>query len=142
MGVFLRVAIESDQHFCSSFTRARTNRSHPRLYCRSDNGRLFQSLNDNMRALLNCVRLVRNCKRVDIARSKTVRSPECGRCSCNKSHLLLQITCLGIHVVACAPQKNHKNRTAQNNNQLIRDLFKQPEIGRRLNRMWPEDLVR
>jgi hypothetical protein len=35
--------------------------------------------------------------------------------------------------------KNHKNRTAQNNNQLIRDLVNQPEIGRRLNRM---DLVR
>jgi hypothetical protein len=31
--------------------------------------------------------------------------------------------------------KNHKNRTAQSNNQLIRDLFNQPEIGRRLNRM-------
>jgi hypothetical protein len=26
-------------------------------------------------------------------------------------------------------------------NQLIRDLFNQPEIGRRLNRMWPEDLI-
>jgi hypothetical protein len=38
--------------------------------------------------------------------------------------------------------KNHKNRTAQNNNQLIRDLFNQPEIGRRLNKMWPEDLIR
>jgi hypothetical protein len=38
--------------------------------------------------------------------------------------------------------KNHKNRTAQNNNQLIRDLFTQPEIGRRLNGMWPEDLIR
>jgi hypothetical protein len=38
--------------------------------------------------------------------------------------------------------KNHKNRTAQNNNQLIGDLFNQPEIGRRLNRMWPEDLIR
>jgi hypothetical protein len=38
--------------------------------------------------------------------------------------------------------KNHKNRTAQNNNQLIRDPFNQPEIGRRLNRMWPEDLIR
>jgi hypothetical protein len=38
--------------------------------------------------------------------------------------------------------KNHKNRTAQDNNQLIRDLFNQAEIGRRLNRMWPEDLVR
>jgi hypothetical protein len=38
--------------------------------------------------------------------------------------------------------KNHKNRTALNNNQLIRDLFNQPEIGRRLNRMWPEDLIR
>jgi hypothetical protein len=37
--------------------------------------------------------------------------------------------------------KNHKNRTAQNN-QLIRDVFNQPEIGRRLNRMWPEDLIR
>jgi hypothetical protein len=37
---------------------------------------------------------------------------------------------------------NHKNCTAQNNNQLIRDLFDQPEIGRRLNRMWPEDLIR
>jgi hypothetical protein len=37
--------------------------------------------------------------------------------------------------------KNHKNRTAQNN-QLLRDLFNQPEIGRRLNRMWPEDLIR
>jgi hypothetical protein len=33
-------------------------------------------------------------------------------------------------------------RTAQNNNQLIRDLFNQPGIGRRLNRMWPEDLIR
>jgi hypothetical protein len=38
--------------------------------------------------------------------------------------------------------KNHKNRTAQNNNQLIKDMFNQPEIGRRLNRMWPEDLTR
>jgi hypothetical protein len=38
--------------------------------------------------------------------------------------------------------KKHKNRTVQNNNQLIRDLFSQPEIGRRLNRMWPEDLIR
>jgi hypothetical protein len=28
------------------------------------------------------------------------------------------------------------------NNQLIRDLFNQPEIGRRLNRMWPENLIR
>jgi hypothetical protein len=28
------------------------------------------------------------------------------------------------------------------NHQLIRDLFNQPEIGRRLNRMWPEDLIR
>jgi hypothetical protein len=37
--------------------------------------------------------------------------------------------------------KNHKKRTAQNNNQLIRDLFNQPEI-RRINRMWPEDLIR
>jgi hypothetical protein len=38
--------------------------------------------------------------------------------------------------------KNHKNRTAQNNDQLIKDLFYQPEIGRRLKRMWPEDLIR
>jgi uncharacterized membrane protein len=38
--------------------------------------------------------------------------------------------------------KKHKNRTAQNDNQLTRDLFTQPEIGRRLNRMWPEDLIR
>jgi hypothetical protein len=38
--------------------------------------------------------------------------------------------------------KKHKNRTAQNDNQLIRDLFTQPEIGRRLNRMLPEDLIR
>jgi hypothetical protein len=38
--------------------------------------------------------------------------------------------------------KNHKNRTKQNKNQLIRDLFNQPEIGRRLNRMLPEDLIR
>jgi hypothetical protein len=38
--------------------------------------------------------------------------------------------------------KKHKNRTAQNDNQLIRDLFTQPEIGRILNRMWPEDLIR
>jgi hypothetical protein len=38
--------------------------------------------------------------------------------------------------------KNHKNRTAQINNQLIRDLFNQPEIGRKLKRMWPEDLIR
>jgi hypothetical protein len=38
--------------------------------------------------------------------------------------------------------KNKKNPTAQNDNQLIRDLFTQPEIGRRPNRMWPEDLIR
>jgi hypothetical protein len=38
--------------------------------------------------------------------------------------------------------KNHKNRTARNNNQLIRDLFNQAEIGRRLNKMWSEDLIR
>jgi hypothetical protein len=38
--------------------------------------------------------------------------------------------------------KNHKNRTAQNKNQLIRALFNRPEIGRRHNRMWPEDLIR
>jgi hypothetical protein len=38
--------------------------------------------------------------------------------------------------------KNHKNWIAQNNKQLIRDLFNQPEIGRRLNRMWSEDLIR
>jgi hypothetical protein len=38
--------------------------------------------------------------------------------------------------------KNHKNRTAQYNNQLTRDMFNQPEIERRLNRMWPEDLIR
>jgi hypothetical protein len=38
--------------------------------------------------------------------------------------------------------KNHKNRTTQTNNQLIRDLFNQPETGRRLDRMWPEDLIR
>jgi hypothetical protein len=38
--------------------------------------------------------------------------------------------------------KNHRNRAAQNNNQLIRDLFNQPEIGRRLHRMCPEDLIR
>jgi hypothetical protein len=37
--------------------------------------------------------------------------------------------------------KNHKNRTAQNNNQLTRDLLNQPELGRRLNRMWPEVLI-
>jgi hypothetical protein len=37
--------------------------------------------------------------------------------------------------------KNKKNWTAQNDNQLIRDLSNQPEIGRRLNRMWPEDLI-
>jgi hypothetical protein len=36
--------------------------------------------------------------------------------------------------------KNHKNRTEQNNNQLIRNLFNQPEIGR-LNTMCPEDLI-
>jgi hypothetical protein len=38
--------------------------------------------------------------------------------------------------------KNHKNQTAQNNIQLIRDMFNQPGTGRRLNRMWPEDLIR
>jgi hypothetical protein len=38
--------------------------------------------------------------------------------------------------------KNRKNRTALNNSQLIRDLFNEPELGRRLNRMWPEDLIR
>jgi hypothetical protein len=38
--------------------------------------------------------------------------------------------------------KNKKNRTEQNNHQLIRDLFNQPEIGRRLIRMWPEDFIR
>jgi hypothetical protein len=57
----------------------------------------------------------------------------------------------GIELWGCIPYvtevirtyaKNHKNRTAQNNNQLIRDLFNQPEIRRRLNRMWPEDHIR
>jgi hypothetical protein len=38
--------------------------------------------------------------------------------------------------------KNHKNRTAQNNKQLIRDLFNKPKRGKRLNKMWPEDLIR
>jgi hypothetical protein len=38
--------------------------------------------------------------------------------------------------------KKHKNWTAQNKNQLIRDWFNQPGIGRRLNGMWPEDLIR
>ena len=38
--------------------------------------------------------------------------------------------------------EKHKNRTTQNNNQLIRNLFNQPAIERRLNRMWPEDLIR
>jgi hypothetical protein len=45
--------------------------------------------------------------------------------------------------------RSHKNiceesqkPTTQNKNQLIRDLFNQPEIGRILNRMWPEDLIR
>jgi hypothetical protein len=38
--------------------------------------------------------------------------------------------------------KKHKDRTAQNNNQLIRDLFNHPEMDRRLNRMWPEYLSR
>jgi hypothetical protein len=37
--------------------------------------------------------------------------------------------------------KNHKNLNKQNKNQLIRDRFNQPEIRRRLNRMWPEDLI-
>jgi hypothetical protein len=36
--------------------------------------------------------------------------------------------------------KDHKNRTAQNNNQLIRDLFNQPDIGS--NIMLAEDLIR
>jgi hypothetical protein len=35
-----------------------------------------------------------------------------------------------------------KNRTAQNNNNLIRDLFNHPEIERRLHRTCPEDLSR
>jgi hypothetical protein len=38
--------------------------------------------------------------------------------------------------------KKHRNRTAQNNKQLIRDLFNQPEIGGRLNRISLEDLIR
>jgi hypothetical protein len=38
--------------------------------------------------------------------------------------------------------EKHKNRTTQSNNQQIRDLFNQPEIERRLSRMWPEDLTR
>jgi hypothetical protein len=39
--------------------------------------------------------------------------------------------------------KNHTNRTAQNNNLLKKkDLFYQPEIGRRLNRKWSEDFIR
>jgi hypothetical protein len=46
------------------------------------------------------------------------------------------------HTVIRTYAKKHKNRTAQNNNQLIRDLLNQPEIGRRLSRMWPEDLIR
>jgi hypothetical protein len=38
--------------------------------------------------------------------------------------------------------RNHKKRTKQKKNQLIRDLLNQAAIGRRLNRMWPEDLIR
>jgi hypothetical protein len=38
--------------------------------------------------------------------------------------------------------KKHKNRSTQNNNQLIRGLFNQPAMERRLNRTWPEDLSR
>ena len=38
--------------------------------------------------------------------------------------------------------KKHKNRTTQSSNQLIRNLFIQPTIERRLKRMWPEDIIR
>jgi hypothetical protein len=41
------------------------------------------------------------------------------------SNIMQRITKIGLH-----------------KKQLITDLFHQPEIGRRLNRMWPEDLVR
>jgi hypothetical protein len=38
--------------------------------------------------------------------------------------------------------KKHKNRIAQNNNHLIRDLLNHPKIEKRLHRMWSEDLSR
>jgi hypothetical protein len=47
-----------------------------------------------------------------------------------------------ITEVIRAYAKKHKNRTAQNNNHLIRDLFNYPEIERRLHRTWPEELSR
>jgi hypothetical protein len=37
--------------------------------------------------------------------------------------------------------EKHKNRTTQSNNQLIRYLSNQPEIERRLSRIWPEYLT-
>jgi hypothetical protein len=38
--------------------------------------------------------------------------------------------------------EKHKNRTTKRSNELIRNLFNQSAIARRLNRMWPEDLTR
>jgi hypothetical protein len=45
----------------------------------------------------------------------------------------------GYDLITGALLKNLPRKTI---NQLIRDLFNQPEIGRRLSRMWPEDLMR
>jgi hypothetical protein len=62
-----------------------------------------------------------------------------------KAYLYESHTSVSLYVNSIQLLRNgsvKKNRTAQNDNQLIRDLFTQPEIGRRLNRMWPEDLIR
>jgi hypothetical protein len=83
-----------------------------------------------------------NTKVLQTFQSKTLRKLSNAPCYISNVTLHDDLRTPFVTEVIRTFAKNHKNRTAQNNNQLIRDLFSQPEIGRRLNRMWPEDLIR
>jgi hypothetical protein len=76
-----------------------------------------------------------NTKILQTFQSKTLRKLANGPWYISNFTLHNDLSIPYITVVIRAYTKNHKNRTAQNNNQLIRDLFNKPETGRRLNRM-------
>jgi hypothetical protein len=82
-----------------------------------------------------------NTKILQTFQSKTLRKLSNSPCYISNVTLRNDLSIPYVTEVIRTYAKNHKNRTAQNN-QLIKDLFNQPEIGRRLNRMWPEDLIR
>jgi hypothetical protein len=60
--------------------------------------------------------------------SKTLRKLANAPCYISNVTLHNDLSILYVTEVIRTYAKNHKNWTAQNNNQLIRDLFKQPEI--------------